>query len=243
MLVTDLDGTLLGDDAALRRFHHWVAEEGAEYVLVYATGRTASDVSRLVMRGELPAPDYTVGALGTELYEHVSNSLAAIGPRFGDGRWDPHHVRRALARYPEIRLQPDEFQSQFKASFYLESAAPKQLAAIDAALADARIHCERSYSGDRYLDVLPRGVSKGATARLLATKLSVPLENVVACGDSGNDVSLFGQGFRGVLVGNAEAAMLASASEDVYRSALTFADGVLDGLRYWQKAFSRDAAV
>lgn len=234
MLLTDLDGTLLGDDDALRRFHDWTAADGAEYLVVYATGRTANDVTRLVARGALPNPDYTIGALGTEVYEHISNSLAAIGPRFGDGRWDPHHVRRVLARFPELRLQPDEFQSQFKASFFLESADSTQLAAIDATLTAARIRFECTYSGDRFLDVLPQGVSKGATARLLAGKLGVPLDYVVACGDSGNDASLFQQGFSGVLVGNAEPALVRAAPPDVYRSSLCYADGVLDGLRYWR---------
>jgi hydroxymethylpyrimidine pyrophosphatase-like HAD family hydrolase len=70
---------------------------------------------------------------------------------------------------------------------------------------------------------------------LLATRLDIPPENVVACGDSGNDNSLFGQGFRGVLVANAEQSVLDAAPEDTYRSALTHADGVLDGFLHWSK--------
>lgn len=233
MLVTDLDGTLLGDGAALERFNAWRGGEGTRWIIVYATGRSSSDVARLVARGELPRPTFTVGALGTELYEHSSGGLAAVGPRFGSERWDPLQVQRLLHGFATLELQPDEYQSQYKVSYFLEGAERSHLDSIDAALSQSRLKYELVYSGERFLDVLPRGVNKGATTRMLATRLGIPPLEVIACGDSGNDISLFQQGFRGVLVGNAEAALLQTVSSDVYRSAFDYADGVLDGVRYW----------
>ena len=233
LLVTDLDGTLLGDAASLARFHAWRESEGAAVTLAYATGRTCADVSRLVAGGALPRPDFTIGALGTELFEQTSNSLATIGPLFGSTHWDTSTVRSVLARFPKARLQPDEFQSQYKSSYFLADAQPDELAAIYKALTQARLDFEALYSGARFLDVLPQGVSKGSTARMLAKKLGVAISQVIACGDSGNDVTLFAQGFRGVIVANAEEALASIVPAETYRSPLTHADGVLDGFRYW----------
>jgi len=233
LLVTDLDGTLLGDAESLARFHAWRAREGASVTLAYATGRTCADVSRLVAGGALPRPDFTIGALGTELLEHTSNSLATIGPPFGSTHWDTSTVRRVLAGFPKARLQPDEYQSQYKSSYFLADARPDELAAIYNALRQARLDFEALYSGARFLDVLPQGVSKGSTARMLAKKLGVAISKVIACGDSGNDVTLFAQGFRGVIVANAEEALASMVPPETYRSLLSHADGVLDGFRYW----------
>jgi sucrose-6F-phosphate phosphohydrolase len=240
LLVTDLDGTLLGDDDALSRFRQWRAGGGSEVVLAFATGRTCADVARLVAAGMTPAPDYTIGALGTELWEYASNCLATIGPRLGRSRWDAQWVRRVVVkRSPEARLQPNEYQSPYKASFFIESATPARLTAICEALARARLDFEMIYSGNRFLDILPQGVGKGSTTRVLAERLGISPQNVVVCGDSGNDVSLFSHGFRGVLVANADQDLRDAAPEDAYRSVLAHADGVLDGIVYWMERGNR----
>lgn len=242
LLVTDLDGTLLGDAASLARFRAWRESDGSTVTLAYATGRSCSDVFRLVASGTLPRPDFTIGALGTELLEHTSNSLATIGPLFGSTHWDTSTVRRVLACFPKVRLQPDEYQSQYKSSYFLTDAQPDDLAAIYNALRQARIDFEALYSGNRFLDVLPQGVSKGSTARMLAKNLGVDIQHVVSCGDSGNDVTLFTQGFRGVIVANAEAALAAIVPAETYRSPFAHADGVLDGFHYWLKSARQPSA-
>ncbi len=122
------------------------------------------------------------------------------GPLFGSMRRDTSTVRSVLASFPKARLQPDEFQSQYKSSYFLADAQPDELAAIYKALTQARLDFEALYSGARFLDVLPQGVSKGSTARMLAKKLGVAISHVIACGDSGNDVTLFAQGFRQSIV-------------------------------------------
>jgi len=234
MLVTDLDGTVLGDVQALERFHAWRSGVGRHYAVVYATGRTCVDVARLVAGGQLPAPTYTIGALGTELSEHAAGGKAAIGPPFGDQSWQTRQVKRVLSAMRELEVQPEEFQSPYKVSYFLERATTEQLKLVGAALSQARIQFEMIYSGERFLDILPLGVSKGATAKMLAAKLGVSPREVIASGDSGNDVSLFLHGFRGVLVGNAETALAREVQGDIYHSPLTHADGVLDGLKYWE---------
>lgn len=243
MLVTDLDGTLLGDANATARFHAWRAGEGQTVTLVYATGRTVANVSHLVADGTLPRPEFTLGALGTEVFDHGSNRLTSVCPTRGHGHWDARQVTQILAHHSGVKLQPQEFQSPYKVSLFLVDAGPDELAAIVNVLRAAHIDFEITYSGARFLDVLPRGVSKGTTARLLAHRQRVPPSRIVAVGDSGNDVTLFEQGFLGVLVGNAEPDLVRRVPASTFRSERPYADGVLDGLQYWQTARKRSTAA
>jgi hydroxymethylpyrimidine pyrophosphatase-like HAD family hydrolase len=80
---------------------------------------------------------------------------------------------------------------------------------------------------------LPAGVHKGSAAAFLVAKWGLRTEQVVVCGDTGNDKSMFMRGFRGVVVGNAQPELKALQSPDVYHSERTHADGVLDGIEHW----------
>jgi hydroxymethylpyrimidine pyrophosphatase-like HAD family hydrolase len=57
--------------------------------------------------------------------------------------------------------------------------------------------------------------------------------DVLVFGDSGNDLELRGQGFRGTIVANALPELRDAVGRDVYHSPRPFADGVLDGIAYW----------
>jgi trehalose-6-phosphate synthase len=89
------------------------------------------------------------------------------------------------------------------------------------------------YSADRYFDVLPPGVSKGSALVALARQHHWPMTSILVAGDSLNDLSLFRLGTHGVIVGNAEPALLAAvaASDTVQRPDQPGAAGVLSALR------------
>jgi hydroxymethylpyrimidine pyrophosphatase-like HAD family hydrolase len=89
------------------------------------------------------------------------------------------------------------------------------------------------YSSNRDLDVLPAGVDKGSAAAFLASHFGFQPRQVVVAGDTGNDASMFTHGFRGIVVGNAQAELKSLCSPDVYKSDGSYADGVLEGLEYW----------
>ena len=67
LLVSDLDGTLLGDDEALARFAEWYEANRTNLGLVYATGHFFDSVVALVESTCLPEPDAIIGAVGTEI--------------------------------------------------------------------------------------------------------------------------------------------------------------------------------
>jgi hydroxymethylpyrimidine pyrophosphatase-like HAD family hydrolase len=86
--------------------------------------------------------------------------------------------------------------------------------------------------------VLPLNTNKGTAAAFLARCCRVEPWHVVVCGDSGNDLSMFQQGFCGVVVGNAQAELRELSHEHVYQSPYKYAAGVLDGIQYWMNGGS-----
>ncbi|MBO0843526.1 MAG: glucosylglycerol-phosphate synthase, partial [Nocardioides sp.] len=72
----------------------------------------------------------------------------------------------------------------------------------------AELGCDLLYSADRYLDVLPGGVNKGSTLTKLVDELGISKDRVLVAGDTLNDLSMYGIGFPGVAVGEAEPGLL-----------------------------------
>jgi trehalose-6-phosphate synthase len=137
-------------------------------------------------------------------------------------------VRAALRRFPTLRYQDDVVQDG-RCSFYLQ---PDQLTA-DITDAVAALGCRWIYSADRYFDVLPLGASKGSALLALARLQDWSVDSILVAGDSLNDLSLFGLGAHGVIVGNAEPALASAvpARDAVHRPTQPGAAGVLQALR------------
>ncbi len=239
LLVSDVDYTLLGDDAAIERFAQWHRGQRERFVLAYASGRFYDSIAESVRTTALPEPDYIIGGVGTELREFTTGEpIAGWEANLRD--WKAARVRGVLAGRPELLLQPAEFLSDRKISYHFHNASPAAIDEIRQALANAGIAAEVIYSSARDLDILPGGVSKGAAAVHLANYLGI--ERVIACGDSGNDASLMQQGFCGVVVANALDELKRLCSDCVYLSPHACAAGVLDGIRHWLETGVRPRA-
>ena len=85
MIVSDLDGTMVGDDAATAAFTAAWTEEGAfppGSALVYSTGRSLESFAALIAekRGVMAVPDALICAVGTKVYKRVDDARAAEDP-------------------------------------------------------------------------------------------------------------------------------------------------------------------
>ncbi len=236
LFSSDLDGTLLGNPESAQRFKaSWEAlPHRTRPVLVFNTGRLVDDVCRLVEAGDLPAPDWLIGAVGTQVHDFRRRTeLKEFSLHPADG-WDLERIRATLDKFEGVRPQPAEFLTDFKSSWYLLNATPEQLDAIRVALAEAGLDVNVVYSSNRDLDVVPRSATKGGALRWLCERLDIALTTVLVAGDTGNDSSMFLlPGVRGIIPDNALPELLeATVHLPFYTAGEIMADGVLDGLRH-----------
>lgn len=236
LLVSDLDGTLIGDRAALDRFSRWLEPQRSRYAVVYASGRHRPSIESAVLDEGLPRPDAMISAVGTEIHDGDGHPWPGWLEQFEPTHGEPTHgerVRGALREQRWLEPQPLEYQSDLKSSYEVLGLSDRDRATIRRALADAGIQATIVYSGGRHLDLIPAGSGKGRAARFLAEAWGIADGGVLAFGDSGNDLDLLGAGFRATIVANALPELVSAAPADAYRSPRPFADGVLDGIRFW----------
>lgn len=227
-LVTDLDGTLLGDDDALRTFWNYRASLPVSMRLVYASGRLVEDVRRLIERDELCRPDAIIGGVGTQI--ELFDGAACDWCRPSLESWDRRRVCRTLSH---LSLQAEEFQTEHKVSYRIYDAAPKTLDDLRLQLSSAGIDADLIYSSARDLDVVPRGINKGSAAKYLANRWQIDPRRIIACGDSGNDASLFQGDFRGVVVANCLPELRRMEGVNLFFASRTHAGGIMEGTDHW----------
>ena len=233
LLVTDLDATLIGNEEALARFRAAWPALFAEYYLVYASGRPYSSIRQVMTEQTLPAPDAIISGVGSEIYDATGRRWPGWTLRHAG--WSGELVRRSLARFTRLRLQDDEAQTPLKVSYRVEDLTSKEEAEIRGALDTAGLTVTFIYSHNSYLDILPPGAGKGLATRFLAQYWGLADETVLVFGDSGNDIELLAAGFHGTIVGNALPELRAVIGPEVYQSPESYADGILDGLRFWAR--------
>jgi len=238
LLISDVDFTLLGDDDHLAEFANWYARNKARFQLVLTSGRFPKSIIESIETTHLPAPEVVIGGVGTEIWFFPSCRRVSGWPVCRLEYWDANRVRSILTGMDRLEPQADEFQSDYKASYFLRDADPAELELIRTTLLEQSINAELVYSSQRDLDVLPQGCNKGAAAEYIAHYMGFDPSDVIVCGDSANDISMFGYGFSGVVVGNAHAELKALDAPSVYQSSKRHASGVLDGIEYW---LERDA--
>lgn len=238
LLATDLDGTFLGGTVRQREQLYSLIKNDPFITLVFVTGRGVETVLPLFNDANIPRPHYIISDVGATIVD--GQSLQAVEPLQSaiKGRW-PGTVN-ILRHFRDIAwLEFQQVPQQRRCSFFLKDPSFLQQAKE---LAD-EINCDVLYSAGRFLDVLPKGVNKGSSLTNLVDHLRVPSAEILVAGDTLNDLAMYHCGFKAVVVGASEEALLKATAgmKHVYHAKTNGAGGILEAMHYFEnfKSFVR----
>lgn len=199
LLATDLDGTFLAGSAHARQSLYQLIARHPEIQLAYVTGRGLERVLPLLADPSLPQPDFIICDVGATVVSGITQQ--AIQPLQSEvaARWPGEQaVHSHFERFTALKRQ--DSPQERRVSFYCEEGAvtPEVLQAAE------ELQCDVLFSAGMYLDILPKGVNKGATLTRLVEHLQIAKDEVLVAGDTLNDLSMYEHGFMGVCVGESE---------------------------------------
>lgn len=247
ILATDMDRTLLpngsweADSEAIELFNKLTQEFGV--LVVYVTGRNLDLTEKAVAEFGVRPPDVLIGDVGTSIRRYGQgewhfdegwiNHVKKTSPR-----WNAGSIRDAVAGVQGLRQQEPEHLNPFKQSYYADHERRDEiLAAVDERVKgrfdEVAVYSFDSQDGKGLLDFLPDSATKQTALEYVAEEYGCDRQEVVFCGDSGNDIFPLTAGFSGVLVRNADEQLVenvrqAMAENDTLK--VYFAKGDFKGL-------------
>jgi len=171
LFITDLDNTLVGDDAALKELNQQLEQHRQDYgtKIVYATGRSPALYRKLTSEKSLLSPDALITSVGTEICFNPQEEI--VDPEWADmlaQGWNRDAVVAIAAHYSDLVLQPETEQRPFKVSYVLsEEISSEVLPRLESSLKEKGLDVKLIYSGGQDLDILPRQGDKGLAVQFL----------------------------------------------------------------------------
>ncbi|MEG3861216.1 sucrose-phosphate phosphatase [Microcoleus sp. herbarium12] len=237
LLITDLDNTLVGDDAATQILNQRWQSMRSQICLVYATGRSHASTCQLIAQKQLLAPNYIIAGVGSEIYQNATLDLDWAEYMSQD--WDKMAIASLAQQFKKLQPQSLAEQNPWKISYCLEPAAENTsiVQELQQKLTASKLAAQIIFSSNRDVDILPQTSNKGNALTYLQKRLQIPSDATLVCGDSGNDISMFEQDVRGVIVANALSELLAwyreCGTKNHYLAGSACAGGIMEGMRYF----------
>lgn len=226
IIATDLDRTLLPNgsqeyDGSMELFRKIISQNSLR--LVFVTGRHIGLVKEAIDEHSAPSPDFVISDVGTRIYEGVEKEdlrWQKVISAHTKG-WDLKEFRESLDPLP-LRLQEEDKLNDFKLSYYIDDVSAKDSESMvketEIIIREICHDATVVYSVDEtndigLIDVLPRKATKLAALEYLRNRMNAETEDIVYCGDSGNDILPLTHGYKAILVRNAIPSVKAAVKE------------------------------
>ena len=236
ILATDLDRTLLpngsweSDSEAITLFNELTEKHGI--LVVYVTGRNLALTEKAIKEFGVRYPNILCGDVGTSIRKYENGEW-----KFDDGwvehvkrqspKWDAMAIRYAVAGIDGMREQESEHQNN-------DQLLKKVDELVKGKFDEVIVYSFDSQDGKGLLDFLPASATKQTALEYVAEEFGAAKEDVMFCGDSGNDIFPMTAGFSGVLVKNADAQLVENVKKAMNQNPelkVYFAKGDFKGLK------------
>ncbi len=247
ILATDLDRTLLpngsweSDSGAVELFNELTEQH--DVLVVYVTGRNLALTENAIKEYGVRYPNILCGDVGTSIRKYESGVWQLDHGwikhvKHESPRWDAKAIRDTVADIDGIREQESEHLNQFKQSYYVDHEKNTQILKevderVKGKFDEVIVYSFDSQDGKGLLDFLPDSATKLTALEYVAEEFGVAKQDVVFCGDSGNDIFPLTAGFSGVLVKNADNQLVESVKKTMKQNPelkVYFAKGDFKGL-------------
>jgi sucrose-phosphate synthase len=234
ILLTDLDGTLVGDREGVVALRARLEEASEGVGIGLATGRTLEDARAILSDWELPEPDVLITASGGQLHYGPRLIRDRSWERQIHHRWEPAAVVRTLTDLPGLTHEVGRPSVPTRLRYRLDEDSDLSLVSIRRRLRQAGLQVTLLLDHERYLDVLPGRASPGLAIRFFCFKWDLPPERLLVAGDSGNDADMLSGDTLGVVVGNHGPELeFLRGHPRIYFAERPHAWGILEGIEHY----------
>lgn len=237
LVVADIDGTLIdenSDNIGLPELRGAFSDLDETTLFAYATGRNLNSIEKVVKEFDLPEADFMIASVGSAIYYDFNE--ASIDCCWDDHirkGWNKSNLKRSLATFPGLTLQGEEDQSKTKLSYFTD-ANDFNFDALQEKLKRQINKITLTYSHNAFLDILPIKASKAKAISFISEKLHISDDNIIVCGDSGNDLDMLDAEFRSIIVANhSEECSYLREKDNCFFTSKNTAEGVVEGLKHW----------
>lgn len=236
LVALDMDGTLLNKKGEIseanRQAINTAQEKGIAVVL--STGRSIGTSREHADSLELTS--YLVTVNGSEIWDHqrqlVERNL--VDTELIQWMWEltKQHQTKFWAistdRSWHNEMPEDLFSVEWlKFGFNIDDDTTRELIKQEL---EAKGEFELSNSTLKNIEVNPVGINKAKGLRMVCSRLGIDMKNVMAVGDSMNDLAMIKEAGIGVAMGNAQEIVKASAD---WITSTNEEDGVAKAIHKW----------
>ena len=230
LIVSDLDGTMVGNDEytlAFRQF--WESEsKPSGSKIVYSTGRSFDSFAKLIEEKAdvLVEPDGLICSVGTKIFQRSDTNGWVEDDGWThklDTNWSTELVIQAAdvaikeCGAENAHFRPANEQNEHKVTVgvkdeFVDTVQKIIHEACERDGIDVKIITSGS-GGWKFIDCVSSAAGKLESLEHVREQLGFGLLETVACGDSGNDILMLAGDTRCIVVGNAQSDLLHWANE------------------------------